>query len=157
MNMNTTDKPYEAYTYAIREQLEYHQQILEQVRLQQKKQPLTAIERSATERGLQVLVEVAIGCSKHYLKSIKSALPSEASAVIQSVYATGIELSTKESDMIGAVGMRNAIIHDYLNLDWNKVALVVQDKKYHAVIRYCEQLLKQLIEQGAATTPVKRG
>jgi len=146
--MNTTDKPYEAYVYAIREQLEYHQQIVEQLHQQQQNNPLTAIERSATERSLQVLVEMAIGCSKHYLKNIKSALPSEASAVIQSVYGTGIALSTKESDMIGAVGMRNAIIHDYLNLDWNKVALVVQDKKYHSVIRYCEQLLKQLMEQG---------
>jgi len=155
MNMNTTDKPYEAYVYAIREQLEYQQQILEQVHQQQQSKPLTAIERSATERSLQVLVEVAIGCSKHYLKSIQSALPSEASAVIQGVYATGLELSTKESAMIGAVGMRNAIIHDYLNLDWNKVAIVVQDKKYHSVIRYCEQLLKQLMGQGGSTNPAK--
>ncbi len=38
--------------------------------------------------------------------------------------------------MRGAVGMRNAIIHDYLNFDWKKIEVVLNGKKYQRVEKY---------------------
>ena len=33
----------------------------------------------------------------------------------------------------GALGMRNAIVHDYLNLDWTRIEAVLVNKHYRAI------------------------
>lgn len=38
--------------------------------------------------------------------------------------------------MRGAVGMRNAIIHDYLNLDWAIIEPVLKQRAYKIVAEY---------------------
>ena len=145
MNTNDTEKPYKAYVYAVREQLEQQLSLLDQLSQLASANRLTGIERSATERNLQLLVEVALGCSKHYLKSQTLPVPSESAMVIRQVYSVLTIENPLEQEMIGAVGMRNAIIHDYLNLDWDKVSSVLTQKKYHQVAKYCERLLKELM------------
>lgn len=63
--MSTTERQYEAYVFAIREQLEQHIEGLNELSEQLRRRPLSFNERSATERSLQVLVEIAVGYSKH--------------------------------------------------------------------------------------------
>jgi len=41
--------------------------------------------------------------------------------------------------------MRNAIIHDYLNLDWQKLEVVLASKKYQLISQYVDIVTKKLI------------
>lgn len=49
--------------------------------------------------------------------------------------------------MRGAVGMRNAIIYAYLSLDWERIAPVLRDRRYHAVADYTAILGEQLLHR----------
>lgn len=137
---------YKAYVFAVNEQVEQHLAGLDELADTYKQRPLSFNERSAVERSLQVTIEAAIGCSKHFLKKSNKPVPSEARGSIERVYELLSITEPNIKDMRGAIGMRNAIIHDYLNLDWNKLEEILKDKKYYKVKDYiktvCSQLLK---------------
>ena len=136
MSMQENNHNFEAYVYAISEQVEQHITGLDELSDISVQSPLTFNQRSAAERSLQVMVEAAIGCSKHYLKSKNKPVPAEARASIERVYEILSITNPDIKDMRGAVGMRNAIIHDYLNLDWKKIEVVLNGKKYHLIKKY---------------------
>lgn len=74
--MSATDRPYEAYVYAIREQTEQHIAGLDELAEQLAQRPLTFNERNAAERGLQVLVEMAV--NGHRLREAPAQVPQQA-------------------------------------------------------------------------------
>jgi uncharacterized protein YutE (UPF0331/DUF86 family) len=143
--MSGTDRPYEAYVYALREQVAQHQAGLDELSGALAVRPLTFNERNAAERGLQVMVEMAVGCSKHLLKARQLPVPAEARAALERVYERLALNEPPLAIMRGAIGMRNAIIHDYLNLDWQRLEAVLADRKYHEVARYIEVLCAELL------------
>jgi uncharacterized protein YutE (UPF0331/DUF86 family) len=143
--MSGTDRPYEAYVYALREQVAQHQAGLDELSEALAVRPLTFNERNAAERGLQVMVEMAVGCSKHLLKARQLPVPAEARAALERVYERLALNEPPLAIMRGAIGMRNAIIHDYLNLDWQRLEAVLADRKYHEVARYIEVLCAELL------------
>lgn len=147
--MNTDDSKYQAYVYAIREQLEQHLTALDELSGQMAKAPLSFIDRNSAERSLQVLVEVAIGCSKHFLKSQSKPVPSDARATVERVYELLAITDPSIQVMRGAIGMRNAIIHDYLNLDWGRVEPVLSHRDYHRVGQYVRFISQELLKVGA--------
>ena len=139
------DRPYEAYVYALREQVAQHLSGLDELSGVLSSRPLSFNERNAVERGLQVLVEMAVSCSKHVLKARQLPVPAEARAALERIYE---QLSLTEPPlavMRGAIGMRNAIINDYLNLDWQRLEVVLEERKYHQVARYVEALCGELL------------
>jgi uncharacterized protein YutE (UPF0331/DUF86 family) len=88
------------------------------------------LEQTAAERSLQILVESAIGCAKHLNK--KGSLPDRLDSyqsMQQVIEAYGISPDYLPQ-LKGAIGMRNAIVHDYLNLDWALIQTVL-DKQQH--------------------------
>lgn len=145
--MSTTEhnQSYQPYVFAITEQVAQHISALNELSDLINQRGLSFNERSAVERSLQVVVEAIIGCSKHYLKSLGKPIPAEARATIQRAYELLAIASPDIKDLIGAIGMRNAIIHDYLNLDWNKLEVVLKSKKYQLLEQYqrlvCNKLL----------------
>ena len=143
--MNTTERQYEAYVYSVREQMEQHLAALDELSLKQSKRPLTFIDRNSVERSLQIVTEIAIGCSKHYLKSRNRPVPSEARAAIERVYEMTGLTEPEIGIMRGAIGMRNAIVHDYLNLDWARIDPVLAERKYHKVAEYATVISKELL------------
>jgi uncharacterized protein YutE (UPF0331/DUF86 family) len=140
---------YKAYVYALSEQLAQHQDSLASISELISQRPLSFIERTATERSLQIVIEAAIGASKHYLKSVNKPMPAEARASIERVYELEAITEPKIEEMRGAVGMRNAIIHDYLNLDWNKLEAVLKEKKYENVVAYTKVILNKILEKSS--------
>lgn len=145
MSTRKTEYNYESYVMSLTEQVEQHLAGLDELSDIAKQRPLTFNERSATERSLQVVVEAAIGCSKHILKARNKPVPSEARASLERVYELLAILQPDINDMRGAIGMRNAIIHDYLNLDWQRLNRVLLEKKYHLVNDYIQALCKVLV------------
>ncbi|TLM76969.1 type VII toxin-antitoxin system HepT family RNase toxin [Microbulbifer harenosus] len=132
---------YQAYCDAINEQVDIHSRLLKQI---SEKQTLGLLERTAAERSLQILVEAAIGAAKHTSRKLKLPERTEAaSSIIQLLENQPLDDVTPQ-EMKGAVGMRNAIVHDYLNLDWELIQEVITEKKYLKLgqfVRHCSELL----------------
>ncbi len=52
-----------------------------------------------------------------------------------------MDVVTKDWNSI--IGMRNALVHDYLNLDREKILQVVKDSRYRVLIDFALQALEQ--------------
>ncbi len=53
--------------------------------------------------------------------------------------------------MRGAVGMRNAIIHDYLNLDWRLLEDVLAEGRYRRVEAFVVETSARLLDADAGS------
>ena len=138
---------YKAYAYAIREQAQQHLSGLDELTNTLAERPLSFNEKNATERSLQVLVEIVIGCAKHTLKSQGKPQPSEANVAVTRAYEILQPITPTLQQLTKAVGMRNTIIHDYLNIDWDIVESVMTQKKYHDLMGFIEAAIQFLLKQ----------
>ena len=100
------------------------------------------IERKAVERLLQVLIEACVGIAKQWLKHQKKVVPSDAYQAMQKL-ADYQQLSAEElQKWHKVIGMRNAIVHDYLNLDPRILKSVVVSKSYRDLQNFIGKLTK---------------
>lgn len=84
----------------------------------------------ATERLLQVLVEACIGISKHWLKSLKKPVPNDAYKSFELLVQHNLLAESELTVWRKIIGLRNALVHDYLNLDRRIVLSVLREKHY---------------------------
>lgn len=136
---------YQAYSIALIEQVDLHANQLDQ--LSKKSSTLTQIEKTAVERSLQIIVEAAIGCSKQYGR--KFSLVDRADS-FQSIEQVADKCEVDQAwlpQLKGAVGMRNAIVHDYLNLNWELIGDVLQSRKYQTVALFVHLVCSRLREK----------
>ena len=83
--------------------------------------PLSRLEQAGVLHALQVLIENAIGKSKHLLKSIGESVPVSAYDAFASIEQNGIISPEELTHWNSAIGLRNRIVHDYMNIDINFV------------------------------------
>lgn len=143
--MSAGERPHEAYGLALLEQVEQHVASLDELRDLLGRRPLTFIERSATERSLQIVIEAAIGACKHTLRAHGRPVPAEARVAVERVFELLGLRKPSLAEMRGAVGMRNAIVHDYLNLDWTLLERVVAEARYRRVQTFVRILVDGLL------------
>ena len=129
---------YHAYVMALKEQVAVHCRQLDLLSAQTEQ--LSQLEKSATERSLQILVESAIGSAKHLNK--KEGLPARLDSYQAIVQLTEeLDISSDYLPQLkGAIGMRNAIVHDYLNLDWGLLQAVLDQHYYRTVADFIREL-----------------
>ncbi|WP_420590769.1 type VII toxin-antitoxin system HepT family RNase toxin [Bacterioplanoides sp.] len=122
----------EAYVISMRqhvqEQLETLNELAEAIKLQ----PLRKIERLAAERSLQIMIEAAIGVAKHCCKKAGKTHSGDAYKNLLTAHDL-LNSNIPHATLKGAAGMRNAIVHDYLNLDWARIEAVIVNKQYEAL------------------------
>lgn len=90
----------------------------------------TRIERKGAERLLQTLAEACIGISKHWLKQQNKVLPTDAYSVLEKLMELQLIPTDEAQEWQRIIGMRNAIAHDYLNLDEKVIQAIVVNKMY---------------------------
>ncbi|MDF1584704.1 MAG: DUF86 domain-containing protein [Methyloprofundus sp.] len=95
-----------------------------------KQRSWTRVERKGAERLLQILVEACIGVSKHWLKQQNKVLPTDAYAVFKKLMELQLIPAEDAPEWQRIIGMRNAIVHDYLNLDEKIIKTIVVNKMY---------------------------
>jgi uncharacterized protein YutE (UPF0331/DUF86 family) len=76
--------------------------------------------RLATERGLQLAIQVCIDIAGHLVAELDLPLPADYRGLF--VALTAADLDPGLSDRLAAAtGLRNVLVHDYLELDENVV------------------------------------
>lgn len=102
----------------------------------QKHGELSPLEFSGAAHALQVLTENAIGKAKHWLKACNMAVPISAydafAMLCQLEQITSSELQAWQR----AIGLRNRIVHDYLNLDARVIYRFIDSNAYQFMLDF---------------------
>ena len=111
--------------------------LLDEVRMRLKQgKSLSNLEQAGTLHALQVLIENAIGKAKHTLKHFNRSVPISAYDVFESLVEINV-VSTEELIQWNAIiGLRNKIVHDYMNIEPGKVFALIESRKYDLVASF---------------------
>lgn len=99
-------------------------------------QPLSLLEQSGILHALQVLTENAIGKAKHVLKAAGESVPVSAYDAFASLARRGAVPAEELAKWNNVIGIRNRIVHDYMNIDMNVVFNLVREVKYRFVAEF---------------------
>lgn len=130
----------EAYRDAMREHLaQLAEELLEIKQMLGGQGPLPAIAYRAAERNLQLLIEACIGIAKQSLKARGLQVPSDARRAFSKLQSLGLDQSGADWNRV--IGMRNALVHDYLNLEPERIAEVIRNDKYTQLLLFARGVL----------------
>jgi len=118
------------YVDAIQQHVNESVEDLETIHDLLKERAWTRIERKGAERLLQTLVEACIGIAKHWLKQQNKVLPPDAYSVFEKLIDLQLIPASEAKEWQRIIGMRNAIVHDYLNMDEQVIRAIVVNKRY---------------------------
>lgn len=105
---------------------------------------LTKLEQSGLLHALQILIENSIGKAKQILKARNVPVPVSAYDAFAALVGQG-EVETAQLQAWNAVtGLRNRIVHDYMNIDMNRVLEFVQTDQDRFIVEF---LLKPIAEK----------
>ncbi|TPE51813.1 DUF86 domain-containing protein [Maribrevibacterium harenarium] len=126
------------YLASIKLNAEIYQKELDQLRAILEQRNFSTFEYRACERSLQVSIEAAIGVAKHWAKSVAGFSPSDAYQAFE-VLAQHQHLSLEKlASWRKVIGLRNALVHDYLNIDPEIVRSVINHGYYQQVFDFIE-------------------
>ena len=101
------------------------------------------IEIRAVKNSMQVIVENSIGKAKRILKYFNCPIvPQKGSDAFEFMYEMGLIEDEIYTTMKSAIGLRNAMIHDYMNFNDAILKNVVLAKKYDDIISFLKSDIK---------------
>ena len=111
--------------------------VLAEVRqLLQAQHPLSKLEQSGALHAIQVLTENSIGKAKVILKSQGQTVPVSAYDAFSKLHALGYINADQLRDWTAAIGMRNRIVHEYLNVSMAVVEEIIVKQYYQLQIDF---------------------
>ncbi len=96
---------------------------------------LSRYEYRAAERTLQVLIEACIGIAKHWNYALFKTAPADAYAAFEKLSQQGVE-AVNDVEWRKIIGMRNALVHDYLNIEPDIIRAVIKKKAYNGLLDF---------------------
>ncbi|WP_429192131.1 type VII toxin-antitoxin system HepT family RNase toxin [Aeromonas veronii] len=133
-----------AYIGALRISLSRYKAELSEIRAILALRALSNLEYRAAERTLQVSIEACIGVAKHWAKALASHTPQDAYQAFEILAQRG-ELSP--DTLIGwrkIIGLRNALVNDYLNIDPEIIRSVIAQGYSDQLFTFADQGLDWL-------------
>ena len=100
---------------------------------------LSRLEQNGVLHALQVLVENAIGKAKHLLKASSREIPVSAYDTFVVLADAGLISREQLNNWNRAVGLRNRIVHDYMNIQMGLVLELVSKGDYEFVVDFLLQ------------------
>ena len=95
---------------------------------------LTPLEESGVLHALQLLIENAIGKAKNLLKAANEPVPVSAHDAFVQLARHGLIEAAQPWNSI--VGIRNRIVHDYMNIDLAVIRSLVLEDRYRFVVDF---------------------
>ena len=106
---------------------------------------LSRYEYRASERTLQVLIEACIGIAKHWTYALNKIAPADAYSAFEKLSQQGID-SINDVEWRKIIGMRNVLVHDYLNIEPELIRAVIKKATYNALFVFADNGLTALDE-----------
>ena len=131
----------EAYRLAMQEQVAQLKEELSEIeKMLDSNGHLSMLAYRAAERNLQLLIEACIGIAKQTLKAQGCQSPTDARQVFAKLKAKGMDPTDTPWPQV--IGMRNALVHDYLNFDPERITSVIANHHYLKLIIFAESMLE---------------
>lgn len=102
-------------------------------------------EYRAAERTLQILIEACIGIAKHLNYALYKTAPADAYSAFEKLSQQGIE-GINDVEWRKIIGMRNALVHDYLNIEPQIIRALIKNTAYTGLLKFAAQGLIALRE-----------
>lgn len=99
-------------------------------------QSLSRLEENGVLHTLQVLIERAMGKAKQQLKAAGDTVPISACDSFAALAIRMPSVKARLEEWNGMVGIRNRIVHDYMNIDMKKILALVRDDAYRFVVEF---------------------
>lgn len=135
-------------TEATKHQQDYCQQ-LDELRTDLAQGELRRRDYLAMERLLQVLTALCIGLAKHCLKHYQNNAAADAYQTFSQLHLHGFISANELGQWRQIIGMRNGLVHDYLNIDINIIRQVVAQGHYQTLGAFCNKAIGFLRENSA--------
>ena len=132
------------YISSIRQNCKQYQQELNELHAILTSRNLSRFEYRAAERSLQVSIEVCIGVAKHWCKQLKQLSPSDAYQAFEALSQNGVFSNEELVNWRKIIGLRNALVHDYLNIDPEIIRSVISERYYQPLFEFIEMGLQAL-------------
>ncbi|KKO48174.1 hypothetical protein VT06_13100 [Arsukibacterium sp. MJ3] len=94
------------------------------------------LEQNGLLHCLQIVTENAIGKAKHLLKAAGEPTPVSAYDAIQKLGRLQHWTDTEITQWNAIIGLRNRIVHEYMNIDMRLVLTLVEQKRYQIIIDF---------------------
>lgn len=91
---------------------------------------LSPLEQNGVLHALQILIENSIGKSKQLLKALNEQPPISAYDVFDRLAQIGKIQQSDLEQWNSVIGLRNRIVHDYMNIDIKLITQLIQQKEY---------------------------
>jgi len=130
------------YLFSMQEHLaELHSELKGLTEIMQQRD-LSRYEYRAAERTLQILIEACIGIAKHWNYATNNTAPADAYSAFESLSQQGEQIDTLEWRKI--IGMRNALVHDYLNIEPEIIRWAIKSATYNKLFKFADNGLLEL-------------
>jgi uncharacterized protein YutE (UPF0331/DUF86 family) len=97
---------------------------------------LTALEQAGILHALQILIENSIGKAKHLLKATGEPVPVSDYDAFASLIRIGTINPEEVQRWNSAIGIRNRIVHDYMNLNMELILNLVTTEGYQFIVEF---------------------
>jgi uncharacterized protein YutE (UPF0331/DUF86 family) len=94
---------------------------------------LSRLEQNGVLHAIQVLVENAIGKAKQLHKAAGKQVPLSAYDSFLGLVELGVVTTSDLTLWNAVIGLRNRIVHDYMNIDMHRVLELVKNEQYKFV------------------------
>jgi uncharacterized protein YutE (UPF0331/DUF86 family) len=94
---------------------------------------LSRLEQNGVLHAIQVLVENAVGKAKQLHKAAGKQVPLSAYDSFLGLAEFGIVKTGNLTAWNAAIGLRNRIVHDYMNIDMQRVLELVKNEQYRFI------------------------
>jgi uncharacterized protein YutE (UPF0331/DUF86 family) len=96
---------------------------------------LNRYEYRAAERILQILIEACIGIAKHWNYALYKTALADAYSAFEKLSQQGID-GINDVEWRKIIGIRNALVHDYLNIEPQIIRTVIKNTAYAELIDF---------------------